>query len=62
MDHWIEQLRLIIKEYKGKGNDDPLDGDEVEKLCDAIKACIDYNEGNITEEEYEDQIKEALVK
>lgn len=50
-NNWIEQLLPIIEEYKD-GFDEPLDGDEVDRLCEIIKAKINLQEGNITEEEY----------
>ena len=48
MDKIIEQL---INQYKGVDNE-PLDGDEVDDLCEIIKAKINLNEGNITNREY----------
>jgi len=51
MNSWIEQLQPIIDEFKD-GNPDPLDGDEVDRLTEIIKASINLNEGNITETEY----------
>ena len=51
MNNWIEYLLPIIEEYKD-GNNEPLDGDEVDTLCDIIKAKINLQEGNITEQEY----------
>lgn len=53
MESWIEQLQPIIDEFKD-GNDEPLDGDEVDKLAKIIKAKINLQEGNITEKEYEE--------
>ena len=50
MNNWIEQLTPIIVEYRD--GDEPLDGDEVDRLCDIIKAKINLQEGNITEREY----------
>jgi hypothetical protein len=58
MNNWIEQLLPIIEEYRGSAvsfaNDEnePLDGDEVDDLCKIIKAKINLQEGNITEQEY----------
>lgn len=52
MESWIEQLMPIINEYKD-GDDEALDGDSVDKLCNIIKAKINLQEGNITNEEYE---------
>lgn len=51
MESWIKQLLPIIEEYKD-GNNEPLDGDEVDDLVEIIRAKINLQEGNITEEEY----------
>ena len=51
MKSWTEQLMPIIEDYKG-GNNEPLEGDEVDRLCEIIKAKINLHEGNITEQEY----------
>ena len=51
MNNWIEQLLPIITEYKD-GSDEPLDGDDVDRLCEIIKTKINLHEGNITECEY----------
>lgn len=48
---WIEQLLPIIWEYKD-GENEPLDGDDVDHLVDILRAKINLHEGNITEEEY----------
>ena len=48
---WLDELQNIIDSYKD-GNDEPLDGDEVERLVLHIKAKINLMEGNITEHEY----------
>lgn len=48
---WTDELRLIIEDYKA-GNDEPLDGDEVDKLVDWLRLKINLLEGNITWEEY----------
>lgn len=56
MNNWIEQLLPIIEEYKD-GNNEPLDGDEVDDLCLIIKAKINLQEGNITEKEYNEILK-----
>ena len=48
---WIEQLMPIIEEYRD-GSNEPLDGDAVDDLVKIIKAKINLQEGNITEEEY----------
>ena len=55
-DGWMKHLQPIIDEYK-TGNDEPLDGDEVDSLLKIIKAMINFNEGNITEKEYNKILK-----
>lgn len=45
---WIEE---IIEEYKD-GDNEPLDGDEVDDLVEILRTKINLHEGNITEEEY----------
>lgn len=55
MENWIKQLLPIIEEYKEDYKDDnvePLDGDDVDNLVEIIRAKINLQEGNITEEEY----------
>lgn len=54
MESWEKQLEPIILEYRGEGEDEePLNGDAVDRLCEIIKAKINLHEGNITEDEYE---------
>ena len=53
MEEFEEEVRKIIKMYK-KGNREPLDGDEVDKLIEQIRNRINLIEGNITEREYEE--------
>jgi hypothetical protein len=47
---WMDNLLPIILEWRG--GDEPLDGDDVDRLCYIIKAKINLHEGNITETEY----------
>ena len=47
-----KHIYKLIEEYKD-GNNEPLDGDEVDRLCEIIKAKINLVEGNITQEEYD---------
>lgn len=49
---WFEFLTPIIIEYKNGSEDEALDGDDVDRLCEIIKAKINLHEGNITDEEY----------
>lgn len=43
----------IIKEYKD-GSEEPLDGDEVDRLTEHLRNKINLFEGNITQEEYDE--------
>ena len=53
---WLNMSILeIIEEYK-EGDNTPLDGDEVYRLTQIIKAKINLQEGNILEEEYEQEL------
>lgn len=52
MKNWIEQLLPIRNEFMDGCVDEPMDGDDVDELCKIIKAKLNLNEGNITEEEY----------
>ena len=49
---WMDlTLMQILEEYKD-GDEEALDGDSVDELCKIIKAKINLQEGNITDEEY----------
>lgn len=50
--NFFDELREIIKLYKD-GSEEPLDGDEVDRLAKHLKNQINYIEGNITDEEYD---------
>ena len=53
---WLNMSILeIIEEYK-EGDNTLLDGDEVYRLTQVIKAKINLQEGNILEEEYEQEL------
>lgn len=51
MESWIAQLLPIRNEYMD-GNDEPMDGDDVDDLVKIIRAKLNLQEGNITEHEY----------
>ncbi len=43
-----ESVWKVIADYKEIMNiDEPLDGDEVDTLCETIKDIINRNEGNV---------------
>lgn len=46
-----EELNQIIKTYK-QGEEEPLDGDDVDRLTEHIRNQLNLIEGNITQEEY----------
>ena len=52
---WIEQLRPIIKDFKGSNNE-ALTHQEVERLSLIIRLKIDLEEGNITKKDLEDAL------
>ena len=59
---WLNMSILeIIEEYK-EGDNTPLDGDEVYRLTQIIKAKINLQEGNILEEEYEQELNNIYNK
>ncbi len=49
------ELKEIINRYKD-GNNEPLDGDETERLANILLAQMDLMEGNITNREYEEKV------
>ena len=49
---WIDQIRPLISVFMD-GADEPMDGDDVDKFMEIIRAKVDLNQGNITDEEYE---------
>ena len=52
---WLTFLIPLIDEYRD--GVEPLDGDEVDRLCEIIKDKINLHEGNITEQEYNNILK-----
>jgi len=48
---WAEELSSILFDWK-EGSDEPLDGDEVDRLAEVIRAKLNYMEGNCTWDEY----------
>lgn len=49
---FYDELRLIVNQYKESSGDEPLDGDEVDKLVEHLRNGINLMEGNLTEDEY----------
>jgi len=50
--NFFDELIDIIKLYKD-GNEDALDGDEVDKLTEHLRNQINLIEGNITNDEFD---------
>lgn len=49
------ELKNILDIYTNNGwENEPLDGDEIDKLCGILKAKLNLINGNITEQEYFD--------
>lgn len=57
MLEYEEQLAEIVKIYKD-GDDEALDGDEVDRLVEHFRNKLNYMEGNITLREYEKSLEE----
>jgi len=49
---FMPYLEKIILKYRGDENEEPLDGDEVDRLVEHLRNAINLHEGNITNEEY----------
>jgi len=49
---FFDELKDIIKLYKD-GSDEPLDGDEVDRLTEHLRNQMNLIEGNITDSEYD---------
>lgn len=53
--NWLDlTLGDIIQEYKNGSEDELLDGDDVDNLTKILNAVINLQEGNVTEDEYND--------
>ena len=51
-EYAFKLIKEIIKEYKD-GSEEPLDGDEVDRLIEHLRNKINLFEGNITPQEYD---------
>ena len=60
MNSWIEQLEPIRDEFM-ENSKETMDGDDVERLVDIIRAKLNLNEGNITEKEYGEILDQAVI-
>jgi len=57
MKRLIQNFADIISELIYYSNDDPLNGDETERLGRLFTLELDLRQGNITMEEYEEEIR-----
>ena len=57
---WPEEIVMIIGKFKRlrKMEEEALDGDEVDELCEIVKAQINFNQGTSTGKEYKDKLAE----
>jgi len=55
--NWFNLLNPMINEYVN--NSDPLDGDAVELLVEILRLKINFNQGNITEDDYNQYMGET---
>lgn len=61
MESWTKQLLPIIEEYKDGDLDVKLSLEDVANLCLIIKAKINLQEGNITEEQYHAELDDRAI-
>lgn len=55
-----KEIKSIIAEWKSSDNNEPLDGDEVERLVNYLRNEINFMEGNLTDEEYNTNLEEII--
>ena len=55
----IEIIMEAVELVSAKFKDEPLDGDEVDLVAQRLRVELDFNQGNITKDEYD---KEYAVK
>ena len=54
LDSLVTTLSLIFRD----SIDEPMDGDKVEDILKYVRAFMNYNEGNITQLEFDETIQE----
>ena len=55
----LEIIMETVNQISTKFQDEPLDGDEVDLVAQRLRVELDFNQGNITKDEYD---KEYAVK
>jgi len=55
---WIEDLAHRISRDISNSGDDPLDGDETERIGRLLTLELDLRQGNLTDEEYKEVLSE----
>ncbi len=53
---WIEQLAERISKDILASGDDPLDSDEAERIGKLLALELDFRQGNLNSEEYEEDL------
>lgn len=63
IENTLPLLSPIVSNYKSLlgGSEEPLDGDDVEGLVIIMRAIINLQEGNITEEEYREVLYSNII-
>ena len=58
MDNIIKKfIKDVTKEYG-----EPLDGDAVEHIAEVVKIKLDFQNGNVTYDEYKSNLKQLINK
>ena len=55
----VEKIIKIWKQHHSIPEDDPLDGDDTEKISGIVLIYADYHQGNITEKEFHTKLDAA---
>ena len=54
----IENLADKISSFLHENNDDPLDGDETDRIGRLLTLELDWRQANVTQEEYETHLRQ----
>lgn len=58
----IEKIAAKISELERKVLNEPMDGDDVDFCIKKIKAALNFNEGNLTKQEYDKKMTQLIKK
>jgi hypothetical protein len=54
-------LDLINDDLSGQDITEPLDGDDVQSIIQQLRINLDFNQGNLTEEEKQEQENQKII-